>query len=167
MRRLSVSDMTRTTSTSVRLAPPPPALMRVVNPLVRRMLRSRRLGPRFARQGLLEYTGRRTGRTRCVPVCLHQIGADTVVFTGRPWRWNFAPAAPVTVTQHGRTRTGRAVLLDADPRQIGRAMRAALDHGATPFDLGLKVAAGYQPTAEDLATIARSMIRIDFDAVNV
>lgn len=140
--------------------------MRRVNPLLRRMLRSRRLGPRFARQGLLEYTGRHTGRARCVPVCLHRIGGDTLVFTERPWRWNFAQSSPVTVTQCGRTRSGRAVLLDASPQEVGAAMRAALDGGATPFELGLKVPAGYQPTVDDLAGIARSIIRIDFDASN-
>jgi hypothetical protein len=140
--------------------------MRLVNPLVRRMLRSRRLGPRFARQGLLEYTGRRTGRARCVPVCVHRIGGDALVFTERPWRWNFAQPSPVTVTQCGRTRSGRAVLLDAGAQEVGAAMRAALDDGATPFELGLKVSAGYQPTADDLAGIARSIIRIDFDAAN-
>lgn len=165
--RPSVQNMSGTTSNSVRLSPPPPALMRVVNPVVRRLLASRRLGRRFARQGLIEYTGRRTGRVRRVPVCLHEVAGETLVFTGRPWRWNFADGAPVTVTvtRRGRPRAGHAVLLDAGAQQTGAALREALDAGATPFELGLKVASGHQPTADELAAISGGLgvVRIDFD----
>lgn len=42
-------------------------------------------------------------------------------------------------------------------------MRAAMDDGARPFELGLKLTRGYDPTADDLAVIARSIIRVDFE----
>ena len=42
-------------------------------------------------------------------------------------------------------------------------MRAAMDDGARPFELGLKVTRGDDPTADDLAVITRSIIRIDFE----
>lgn len=155
---------TRTrTSTRVRLAPPPPALMRMVNPLVRRVLTDPRLGPRIALKALLEFTGRRSGRTLRVPVCLHTINGIPTVFTERPWRFNFTDPAPVTVTQQGRVRHGRAVLLQTTPLQVGTALRAALDNGASPFELGLKISGSQEPTIADLSTIERSMIRIDFD----
>ncbi|EHI39332.1 LOW QUALITY PROTEIN: hypothetical protein OPAG_01921, partial [Rhodococcus opacus PD630] len=55
--------MSKTDTANVRLNPPPPQLMRLVNPLVRRVLTTRSLGRRIRRQGLIEFTGRRTGRT--------------------------------------------------------------------------------------------------------
>ena len=146
----------------VQLAPPPPALMKVVNPLVRRILRSRPLGRRLALQALLEFDGRRSGRHYRTPLCLHDIGGVAMVFTERPWRMNFVSAIPVTVTQRGQRRSGRGELLDATPLEVGTAMRTALDNGASAFELGLKVARGYQPTIADLSTIGRSLIRIDF-----
>lgn len=155
--------MTQTSTTRVRLAPPPPALMRLVNPLVRRILTSPRLGPHIALKALLEFTGRRSGRTIRVPVCLHTIDGVPTVFTERPWRFNFADPAPVTVTQRGRVRHGRATLLQTTPSELGTALRAALDNGASPFELGLKVSGSQEPTIADLSTIERSVIRIDFD----
>jgi hypothetical protein len=155
--------MTATATTRVRLAPPPPTLMRMINPLVRRILTNPRLGRRIALKALLEFTGRRSGKTIRVPVCLHTIDGVPTVFTERPWRLNFTDPAPVTVTQQGRVRHGRAVLLEATPQELGTALRAALDNGATPFELGLKISGSAEPTIADLATIARGVIRIDFD----
>jgi hypothetical protein len=136
--------------------------MRVVNPFVRPVLRSRRLGRRLSLQALLEFNGRRSGRRYRVPVCLHDIDGQATVFTERPWRLNLAGGADVTVTQRGVRRRGRATLMDASPLEIGHAMRAALDNGATAFELGLKVERGHQPTIADLSAIPRHLIRIDF-----
>ncbi|WP_233434419.1 grhN [Nocardia yamanashiensis] len=155
--------MTTTTKPKVRLAPPPPALMRVINPAVRRILADPRLGRRFSLQALLEFTGRRSGKTLRVPICLHTIDGVPTVFTERAWRLNFTDPAPVTVTRQGRVRRGRAVLLHPTPEQLGAALRQALDHGASPFELGLKVSRGHDPSAAELSAIARGMIRVDFD----
>lgn len=152
-----------TTTTRVRLAPPPPALMRMINPLVRRVLTNPRLGRRLTAQALLEFTGRRSGKTIRVPVCAHLIDGAPAVFTARPWRLNFTDPARITVTQQGRVRRGHAVLLPATPRQVAAALRTALDNGATPFQLGLKVSGSYEPTIADLAAVAPSLIRIDYD----
>lgn len=152
-----------TTTPRVRLAPPPPALMRMINPFVRRIIADSRLGSRLTLQVVLECTGRRSGRTLRIPVCLHTIDGVPTIFTERPWRLNFAEPAPVAVIRQGRVRSGSATLLHPTQRELGAALRQALDHGASPFELGLKVDHGYDPTAEDLSAIARSMIRIDFD----
>lgn len=151
------------TATKVRLGPPPARVMRVVNPVVRRVLTTPALGRRIALQALLEFTGRRSGRTIRVPVCLHVIDGVPTVFTERPWRLNFTEPAPVTVTHRGRVRHGRAALVRATPEQLGTALRAALDNGASPFELGLKISGSHDPTVADLAAIPRSMIRVDFD----
>lgn len=151
------------TATRVRLAPPPAALMRIVNPAVRRVLASPRLGRHIALKALVEFTGRKSGTTIRVPVCLHSIDGVPTLFTERPWRLNFAKASPVKVTHRGVVRHGRAVLLRTTPEEIGSALRKALDNGASPFELGLKISKSYRPTIADLAAIPRSMIRIDFD----
>lgn len=158
------TEVTTTDQAKVRLSPPPPGLMRVVNPLVRRVLASPRLGRRVALQGLLEFKGRQSGRRYRVPVCLHDIDGVTIVFTERPWRRNLAGGAPVVVIHRGVRRNGRAELLQVSPTEIGTAMAAAMANGASPFELGLKVKRGHQPTVADLSTIARQLIRIDFDS---
>jgi hypothetical protein len=81
-------------SPNVRLHPPPPTLMRLLNPLVRRVLSSRHLGSRIDQMMLLEFTGRRSGRRIRVPVALHLIDGVPMAFTHRPWRLNFTGGAP-------------------------------------------------------------------------
>lgn len=137
--------------------------MRMVNPFVRRVLRSPRLGRRLALQALLEFDGRKSGRHYCVPVCVHDINGVAMVFTGRQWRLNFAGGVPVTVTQRGERRVGRGELVIASPIEVGTALRTAFHNGASAFELGLKVERGHRPTLEDLAAIEQHMIRIDFD----
>lgn len=147
----------------VRLQPPPPALMRVLNVVVRRVLRTPALGRRMTGKGVLEFVGRRSGRRLRVPVCLHHVDGETLVLTKRAWRLNFAGGAPLVVTTDGRQRSGRATLLDAAPAQVGHAVRAALDSGATPFDLGLKMPRRCDPTEAELAALPLGIIRIDVD----
>jgi hypothetical protein len=149
----------------VRLRPPSPTAMRFVNIAVRRALTTRMLGRRMERQALLEFTGRRTGRRRRVPVCLHVVDGRAVVMTKREWRLNFVDGAPVTVTHRGQRRSARARLVESTPDGVGHAVRAALDGGASPFDLGLKITPrGYEPTARDLAALPLGLVHIDFDA---
>lgn len=153
---------TTSVSARVRLRPPPPGLMRILNPFVRRALTGR-LGRRMRLQALLEFDGRHTGKRRRVPVCVYDIDGIAMVFTARPWRLNFVDGAPVTVTQRGGARHGHAQLVDATPEQVGTALRTAFENGATPFDLGVKVPRGYDPTVDDFAQLATQLIRIDFD----
>jgi F420H(2)-dependent quinone reductase len=149
---------------SVRLAPPPPMLMRMVNPVVRRILATPRLAARIDKLMLLEFTGRRTGTRIQVPVVGHRVDGALTIVTGRPWRWNFTAGAPVTVTHRGRVRHGRAYLIPASPDQVGTTLRALLNAGTSPFLLGLRFARGSQPTTADLGRVGAALIRLDLQS---
>jgi hypothetical protein len=156
--------MTTSTGATVRLSPPSPALMRVINPVVRRVLSAPRLGRRIGAMMLLEFTGRRTGRTIRIPIALHMIDGVPMVFTDRRWRLNLSGGAPVTVTHRGQVRRGHGVLLQATPEQVGSALRAALDSGTSPFVLGLKIARSHDPTVADLSAVDLSLVQLHLDA---
>lgn len=148
-------------ATTVRLNPPPPALMRLVNPLVRRVLTNRPLARRIGKIALVEFRGRRSGRLLRIPMGLQDIDGVPTAFTCRRWRLNFTDGAPVTVVRHGERRDGRAVLVDPAPGQVGAAVRTALGNGASPFDLGLKIDRRSTPTIADLDGCGLSMIQFD------
>ena len=89
-------------------------LNRVVNPLVRGVLRSRAHGVLSGRLALLTVTGRRSGRTFTFPVGYHRDGDRVTIGVGSPerkrWWRNLRDAAPVEIWLAGvrRVGTGRA-----------------------------------------------------------
>lgn len=149
-------------ATRVRLNPPPPALMRLVNPLVRRVLTTRLFASGTGPIVLVEFRGRRTGQLLRIPMGLHDIDGVTTAFTCRLWRLNFTDSAHVTVTRKGQPRSGTAVLATAAPGQVGAALRTALSNGASPFVLGLKIDKRHDPSIAELDTAGLSMIHFHF-----
>jgi len=92
--------------TAVWVQPPPVPVMRLVSPLMRRLLRSplaSRLPPALT---LLEFAGRRSGRRFAVPVGVHEVQDGSVVFTEAGWRRNFAGGPEVTVRRGMKTSFG-------------------------------------------------------------
>src|SRR4051794_17409665 len=93
-------------------------LDRVVNPIVRAVLRSR-LHPLLSRRlVLLCITGRRSGRTFELPVGYVRDDAGILVTVGAPerkqWWHNIDGPTPITVVLRGRTRPGVAELVGGE-----------------------------------------------------
>src|ERR1700704_5960255 len=103
--------------------PPPKLMLRVVNPFVRAIARSR-LGRRL-RWGVLSFTGRRTGTEYAIPVGIHDVDGVATVFTRERWRLNFRDGARVPVIQGGQKRPGHGQLVE-DSAQVGTALAVAL-----------------------------------------
>src|SRR3954465_12056665 len=111
--------------------PPPDAVLRLVNPLLRTLVPSPvgRLLPGSV--GVLRFTGRRSGRTLRIVAGLHEVDGALVVFTSRPWRLNFRGGRAVEVAQSGRRGRGTAELVE-DPEQVADALRHVLAAGTSP-----------------------------------
>jgi hypothetical protein len=95
-------------------------LTRLVNPMVRRTLKSPLHHLMSDGVALLEYTGRRSGRSLAVPVSyVPDDGAVVLVSrVRRRWWRNFRRPSAVTLTLRGRPWRGRAIVLDASPEEI-------------------------------------------------
>lgn len=144
--------------------PPPPAVLRAMNVVMRPVLSSR-LGQRVPGVMLLEFRGRRTGRTLRVPVNFHLVDGTPMAFTEAPWRLNFMGGAPVTVTHRGRVHRTRAELLRVTPDEMAVAVRKSLDTGSSAQRMGLRMRRGHEPSVEDLAglgpALGTSLIKFD------
>ena len=102
---------------AVWLAPAPPiAVLSAMNVVMRPLLASR-LGRRISGVMLLEFRGRRTGRTIKVPANFHNVDGVPMAFTDRPWRLNFEGGAPVTVTHRGRAHKTQGTLVRMTPKR--------------------------------------------------
>jgi len=141
----------------VRLAPPPPRwVLRTMNHVMRPLLAAP-LGKRIDGVMLLEFQGRRTGRTIRVPVNLNLVDGFVTAFTDAPWRYNFTSGAPATVIHRGRRHPTYGTLVPMSPQEMGVAVRKSLDNGGSAQRMGIKSPKGHEPTAAELAAIGPAL----------
>lgn len=145
--------------------PPPPAALKAMNVVMRPMLKSP-LGRRMPGIMLLEFRGRRTGRTVKVPVNFHLVDGIPMAFTEARWRHNFTAEAQVTVRHRGVVHKTMGTLVPMTPEAMGFAIRKSLDTGGSAQRMGIRTARGHEPTAAELtelgSAIGSSAIRFDF-----
>jgi len=141
----------------VRDARPPRAVIRILNPIMRTVLRTPagRLVKPFA---LLEFRGRRSGRRYRVPVGWHDLRGEHLVLTPAAWRVNFRDGAEATVRYRGR-RTSMTCTLVASPSEVAQAIDAIIDSGKSPGQIGLRVPPGHTVTADEVVAVDRKVIR--------
>jgi hypothetical protein len=140
---------------------PPDAVLHVVNPVLRRLLQSP-IGRGLPGLGVLEFTGRRTGRRYRVVAGWHEVDGQEFVVTPAPWRANFAGGAPLAVTHRGRTRTGRGELV-RDPAAVAEAVQRLLGQGTSARALGMAVASGHRFTVADVVATRKALVRFTPD----
>ena len=143
-------------TTVVRDARPPSLLIKVLNPIMRIVLSSS-LGGLVKPFGLVEFSGRSTGRRYRVPVGVYRLGAIPVVFTPAAWRANFEGGAPAVVHHLGRAHAMTGELV-RDPAQVAAGLRGVIATGASTRLLGLDVPPGHEIEASDVVLVDRAMI---------
>jgi hypothetical protein len=128
---------------------PPKALMRLVNPLVRRLAGRGRAGGQIL---LLHYVGRRTGRHFDVPAGYHLIDGVVSVLTNSGWRHNFAGGQNIEVTLRGVRQPAHVVLCD-DPDEVAEIYGRLIKEWGTDRAgrrLGLRFNVDRAPTRDEL-----------------
>ena len=138
---------------------PPDTVLRVLNPVMRRVLRTPlgRLAGSFA---LLDFTGRRSGRSYRVPVGWYEVDGRPFVLTPAPWRVNFAGGAEVVVHHRGRAQRMTGTL-DSDADEVARLVRALLASGIRDRMVGMEITDGHEVTADDMRHIDRRVVRLE------
>lgn len=135
-------------------APPPRQVIRLVNPLLKALLRSPLHRVMDKNLMLLTVTGRKTGRTYTVPVGRHQMSDGSFVLSaGGNWRHNLRGGADVRVRLDGRERAGRAVL-EEDPDRAAETFKTLLER-ASPRALAVKVNVDRSPTVDEIRLALR------------
>ncbi len=130
---------------------------RVLNAVLRVLLRSPLHGLRSGRVVLLEYHGRRSGKRYRLPVSYWQRGpAEVVCLTSTTWSrwWRNVDGADVALWLRGRRRSGRAELI-ADPgarRELVAGFLRQNAHDAHHY--GVETDATGQPLPDGLDALA-------------
>ena len=143
-------------TSTVRRSVPPPALVKIGNPLVRGFLGSPLHGVLDDSVLVLHLTGRKTGRRYDIPVGYLDMEGKLAVVTVARWRVNLRGGADVEVTRNGCLRPMHA-LLDEDPASVAVSYRAMIDRiglEKAQRQLGITLPGGRAPTALELRDAA-------------
>ena len=140
-------------------ARPPYALVAVLNPVNRLILRTP-LGRAITPCALLQFEGRRSGRRLRVPVLWHPVGGGGYVFSPATWPPNFEGGALASVTHLGRTREMRGTL-ERDPDKVADTFNELLRTGTKPSRTGLNIPPGHAVTTDDVVGVKRVLIRFE------
>jgi len=155
------------TRPAVERVTPPLLLVKLANPVMRRLLASPLHGAVSAQLLLLHFTGRRTGRRYTVPTGYHDLDGVLSVLTNSGWRVNFRGGAGIEVTLRGQRRPARAILVE-DPDTVAAAYQGVIDRlgwRAAQRRLGIRINIGRPPTRDELVNAVResglSIVRLD------
>lgn len=150
-----------------RAAPPSRVLFKLVNPVMRAVLRSPLHSPVSGSLLLLYFKGHKSGRRFEIPVAYHDLGDGALtVFTGSTWQHNFEGRAPVASRLRGRLRRGRAERI-ADPAQVATAFQQVLSRigWRKARRLGLELTVDREPTYDELLSVTpgQAIIRLHLE----
>ncbi|MEO3758537.1 hypothetical protein ABGB19_09680 [Mycobacterium sp. B14F4] len=136
---------------------PPAALLRMVNPLIGRLLRTPLAGSLRKQMMVIDVAGRKSGRRYSIPLSAHQIDGSLYALTSAPWKNNFRDGAVAEVLHDGRATAMRGELV-TDPSAVAElSHRCAQSYGPKRAQtmMGMKFRDGRIPTVEEFADAAR------------
>ena len=141
---------------AVTVSHPPQAMLRVVNPILRSLLRTPVMGAARNQLMVISFTGRKTGRRYSIPVSAHRIDNALYALTAAPWKRNFRNGATADVLLDGKSATMAGELIE-DPSVIADLYRrCAESYGVKTAQrlMGLKFRDDRIPTLEEFREAA-------------
>lgn len=132
---------------------PPDAVLRVVNPVMRLLLRTPVPNPLRKQLMVVSFAGRKTGRRYSIPLSAHWVDNDLYALTGAAWKRNFRGGAAAEVLHDGKTTSMRGELIEDRAAVADLYHRAAEAYGAKEAQraMGLKFRDQQVPALEDFA----------------
>ncbi|MGE2689024.1 hypothetical protein [Mycolicibacterium pulveris] len=144
-------------SPAVTAAHPPDKVLRILNPILNRLLRTPLAGPLRSQMMVVDVAGRKTGRQYSIPVSAHKIDGELYALTSAGWKNNFRDGAACDVVVDGRTTKMRGDLLTDTALVAELCHRCAKSWGPkrAPTMMGLKFRDGGIPSVSDFADAVR------------
>jgi hypothetical protein len=132
---------------------PPEKLLRVVNPMLRFLLRTPLTGSLRRQLMVLNFKGRKSGRQFSIPVSAHHIDGGLYAIANAGWKHNFTGGADADVLHAGKTTKMRGEII-SDPVVVADlAHRCAQSYGVKKAQtmMGLKFRDDRIPTVDEFA----------------
>jgi len=141
-------------------------LYAIINPVVRTLLRSPFHGLMSRNTMLLEFSGRKSGKTYCTPVSYYQSENTVRCTTGKDNLWwrNLVEAGSVTVFLRGHRLTGKPTVILGGCEEVEVALGDLLI--ASPRDAafaGVSFDADGQPNTADVKMASGKLVLISVE----
>ncbi len=142
------------------------ALYSVINPVVKFILNSPLHGLMSRNTVLLEFRGRKSGKTYTTPVSYRATNGHLHCFTDKANKWwlNLQGGDDIGVTLRGRKMTGKPSVLADGSAQVHTALRDLLV--ASPRDAahaGVAFDAAGQPVTSDVIEASKGLVFISIE----
>ena len=141
-------------SQAITVSHPPAAVLRVVNPILRLLLRTPVLGAARKQLMVVSFSGRKSGRQYAIPLSAHWIDNDLYALTGAPWQRNFrGDGAAAQVLHDGKTTTMHGELIQDGSVVADLYRRCSESYGVKGAQrmIGLKFRNQRIPTLEEFS----------------
>jgi hypothetical protein len=140
-------------SNAITVSHPPDALLRLVNPLMKLLLRTPFAGPARNQLMVVDFTGRKSGRHYSIPLSAHLIDDILYAMTGATWKNNFRDGAAAQVLHDGKTTTMRGELITDKALITDLFSRCAESYGVKRAEraMGLGFRDHQMPTRDQFA----------------
>jgi hypothetical protein len=140
-------------SAPISISHPPDAVLRVVNPIIKFLLRTPFAGPARREFMVVNFSGRKSGRPYSVVVTAHLIDGTLYALAAAPWKSNFREGAAAQVLHNGKTTTMRGELITDKALVADLYSRSAESYGAKRAEraMGLEFRDHQMPTRDQFA----------------
>jgi hypothetical protein len=140
-------------SNAITISHPSDALLRVVNPLMKLLLRTPFAGAARNQLMVVDFTGRKSGRHYSIPLSAHLIDDILYAMTAATWKNNFRDGAAAQVLHDGKTTTMRGELITDKALITDLFSRCAESYGVKRAEraMGLGFRDHQMPTRDQFA----------------
>jgi hypothetical protein len=140
-------------SSPISISHPPDAVLRVVNPILKLLLRTPFAGAARNQFMVVHFTGRKSGRAYSIPVSAHLIDGTLYALTGATWKANFRDGATAQVLHGGKATTMRGELITDTAHVADLSVRCAESYGVKRAErvMGLGFRDHQMPTRDQFA----------------
>jgi hypothetical protein len=135
----------------ITLSFPPRAVQKVVNPILRLLLRTPVMGGARKQLMVASFNGRKTGRRYSLPLSAYQIDNDLYALSDAAWTRNFRDGVTAQVLHDGKTTTMRGELIQDRAAVADLYRRFAGSYGVKNAQrmMAMKFRDQQMPTLED------------------
>jgi hypothetical protein len=134
---------------------------KIVNPIVKTLLRSPLHRAMSHNTVLLEFTGHKSGRSLSTPVSYVMNGDEVQCFTSFPWWRNLRQGNEITLILQGKRRKGIPSVTVNEPAAIARALKpflVAVPRDAPHAEVALDATG--QPNSADIERAAQRLVLV-------